>query len=213
MNILYLDVASHAGTLACVTKEKTVAIETIDHRIDDAELVKRIESIIGKAGWQYKDLTHIACATGPGGFTSLRVGVAAANALSWSLKIPSAEVRLWEVYEKREKRKDEREKLKTESGNIWLHSTKKTHVFMKSGKDIEPICMTLEELEKRLVVSGKRLVKSWIGELIQEHQEFVAKLGLTPAPVADLSAVLPSLLSNLPYSPNTTLLPWYGRGW
>lgn len=205
MNILYLDVASHNGTLACVTDKKVIAIDAVDHRIDDAELIKRIEEILKKAEWEYADLTHLACVTGPGGFTSLRVGVAAGNALAWALKIPVADVKLWEVYEERKEAKDAQETKET----VWLHSTKKTHVFFKTTHDAEPKCVSLDEL--RDAVENAKF--SWIGELIPEHQEFVRQLGMTEIPVAPLQDLQPSFLSGLRYSEDVTLLPWYGRGW
>ena len=97
-SILFIDLASNHGTLACVAEDRTVALHSIDHRIGDHELIPVLEALLKKAKWQYTDLTHIACVTGPGGFTSLRSGVTLANTLSDQLQIPLCGIHLSDVY-------------------------------------------------------------------------------------------------------------------
>lgn len=45
-------------------------------------LVLMVEGVLAKAGLDYADCDLIACAVGPGGFTSVRVGLAAARAMA-----------------------------------------------------------------------------------------------------------------------------------
>lgn len=51
-------------------------------------LLPFIDETLKKEGKTIKDLTAIEVHTGPGSFTGLRVGVAVAQALAWSLKLP-----------------------------------------------------------------------------------------------------------------------------
>ena len=51
-------------------------------------LLPMIVKILKKAKIEFKDLTAIEVNPGPGSFTGTRVGVAVANALGYSLKIP-----------------------------------------------------------------------------------------------------------------------------
>ena len=68
--------------------------EGLDRSIDDigkghAELLfPRIEALLARNGLSYADLTRIAVTTGPGSFTGLRVGLAAARGLGLTLAIP-----------------------------------------------------------------------------------------------------------------------------
>ncbi|TSC59083.1 MAG: Universal bacterial protein YeaZ [Candidatus Peregrinibacteria bacterium Greene0416_19] len=101
MRAFFLDLASNDGLLACVTPEQVVASVPVDHRIDDADLVPLIERTLADAGWEYKDVARVACVTGPGGFTSLRVAVAAVNAMAGVLGIPVCGIHLSEVYRSR----------------------------------------------------------------------------------------------------------------
>ncbi|MDD5751468.1 MAG: tRNA (adenosine(37)-N6)-threonylcarbamoyltransferase complex dimerization subunit type 1 TsaB [Candidatus Peribacteraceae bacterium] len=98
MRILFIDLASHNGLLACVTEHHVVASVPLDHRVDDGELMTMLEKVLQEAGWKFADLTHVACVTGPGGFMSLRVAVALANTLVHQLKIPGTGVHLSDVY-------------------------------------------------------------------------------------------------------------------
>ena len=52
------------------------------------ELAPAVDELFKRTGFQPADLTGVAVATGPGSFTSLRIGLAAAKGLALALKIP-----------------------------------------------------------------------------------------------------------------------------
>ena len=203
MHTLFLDLASHgsstltagSGLIAAIADDRIVASESLDHRVDDAELVPAVESILKKAGWSYSDLTQIACVIGPGGFTSLRVAVALANTLSSQLKIPACGLHLSDVYAAR-----------SSAPALWLHSTKKTELFVRVAHE-EPRCINLDEL-KVIIKKGM----TWMGELIPEHQKIIDVVGALQASLRSLEEVLPGFLSAQKYE-KRILQPWYGRGW
>lgn len=56
------------------------------------ELLVRIDGLLADEGLDAHDLAGIVVGTGPGAFTGLRVGVATAKALAWSLRLPIAGV-------------------------------------------------------------------------------------------------------------------------
>ena len=202
---LFLDLGSNQGSIACVDGG-LARLTPVDHRVDDAALTRLLEDSVAGAGWTWKDLGRVACVTGPGGFTSLRVGVAAVNALVYALGIPAAGIRLDSLYEARAKG------FPTSpagfAGFHWLHSTKKTLVFHKSvPSSAEPQCLELGALPGALASGG-----SWAGELLPEHRTIAEAAGLTELPLAPMESVLPAVLDALEYS-GATLEPWYGRGW
>lgn len=51
-------------------------------------LLELIIKVLKKADLDFKNLTGIEVETGPGSYTGLKVGVAVANALAYSLNIP-----------------------------------------------------------------------------------------------------------------------------
>jgi len=69
-----------------------VGIESRMYETDAREeksqrLLPFIDEMLKKEGLTLKDITEIQVHTGPGSFTGLRVGVATANALGWTLGI------------------------------------------------------------------------------------------------------------------------------
>jgi tRNA threonylcarbamoyladenosine biosynthesis protein TsaB len=189
--------------LACGTEKEVIAAFPVDHRIDDAELMTHVEGVLKKAGWSYADLTHLACVIGPGGFTSLRVGVALANALGHQLKIPLTGVHLSDLY--RARMENGKWTLRQAQGenSYWLHSTKKSELFIRGKEFTEPTLITLDDLQKMNV-------GAWMGELIPEQQKLVehtSQVELQP-----VSEILPKFLSRQSFN-HGILQPWYGRGW
>src|SRR6266404_2143129 len=56
-------------------------------------LMPMIESALAEAGADFADLDRVAVTTGPGSFTGVRVGIAAARGLALALDIPAVGVR------------------------------------------------------------------------------------------------------------------------
>lgn len=204
MHCLYLNLASHAGLLACVGDDTIAASAEIDHRVDDSALVPQVEELLKKADWSYQDLTNIACIIGPGGFTSLRVAVALANTLSHQLNIPSCGVHLSDLYFLR--LPSPPAPLPRGEGRLWLHSTKKSELFIRESGS-EPRCVTIDEL-KTILKKGM----GWMGELISEQRKIADEAGAREAPLISVTDVLPAFLRKQQYK-KEILKPWYGRGW
>jgi tRNA threonylcarbamoyl adenosine modification protein YeaZ len=201
MRCIFIDLASHAGLLACASGERLVASDEVDHRLGDHELVPRIEQVLRKAGWSCRDLTHVACVVGPGGFTSLRVAVACANTLSDQLRIPSAGVHLSDLCA-----------ACAEGDFLWLHSTKREELFVRGFGSLsqrwpEAVHLRLGDFLER-APEGAR----WAGELLPEHEAAMRGHGMSPAAHAPVGAVLPGFLSTIHFE-QKALLPWYGREW
>lgn len=199
---LFLDLGSNKGTLACVNDQLIVHLVTIDHRIDDASLMGLIERTVKDAGWSYQDLNRIACVVGPGGFTSLRVGVATANALADALEIPMCGVHLSDVYAARMTND-----AMANDQFVWFHSTKKNELFIRGPGIPEPQHITLDQLPAHLRKGGE-----WMGELIPDQKSIVENAGMKEATLRPLQEILPAFLATQDYK-RQILQPWYGRGW
>ena len=91
MRILAID-TSLAAASACVFESAsgvTLARETSEMaRGQDQAILPMIDRVVGSAGGGTKALERIAVAVGPGSFTGIRIGVAAARAIGLALNIP-----------------------------------------------------------------------------------------------------------------------------
>jgi len=202
MKTLFLDLASHDGLLACIEGDAVAADVAIDRRIADHELMPIFDGALRDAGWKLSDIERIACVTGPGGFTSLRVAVSFVNALAWTLSVPAAAIHLSDLLRA----------TTQEDDLLWLHSTKREQLFCRGfGKHaqawLEPECLTLSRFEEACPAGA-----SWIGELIPDHRAIADRLSFKEAKRRPTADVLPALVDELRYG-REILRPWYGRGW
>ena len=212
---LFLDTASKEPSLALCSKEETLALKprTLHRRVrghvpqKDSTLIPTLEALLRDAGVTYEDLTHLACVIGPGGFTSLRIGVATANTLAYALGLPSVGVHLSDLWARRVQcvQKSVQKSVHT---FLWLHSTRKTQLFVRGYGSFEKQYPepTLVELEEAMKLKGP-----YVGELIEEHQR--ALTGCEPideTSIVLLKDMLPKFLRDLPYK-KQQLVPWYGR--
>ena len=63
-------------------------------------LMVMAEDMLKQCGYTAQDVTHVAVAAGPGSFTGVRIGVAAAKGLAWGLQVP-----LTHLFERKKKKK------------------------------------------------------------------------------------------------------------
>ena len=91
MPILGLDTATAPGSVALADAGRLLAERTLAERRGHArDLLSRVDALIAEAGLSPRRLTGIGVAVGPGSFTGLRIGMATAKGLAYSLQIPLA---------------------------------------------------------------------------------------------------------------------------
>lgn len=89
MFVLALDSATLAASAAVITAEKLVAERFINTKLTHSEtLLPIIQQVLLDAGITPQELGGIAVTCGPGSFTGLRIGLAAAKGLAQVLECP-----------------------------------------------------------------------------------------------------------------------------
>jgi tRNA threonylcarbamoyladenosine biosynthesis protein TsaB len=88
MLILAFDTATSVATSALVQDGKTLA----ERRSIPARVLEDLDELLREVGVEATRLDGLAVGTGPGSFTGLRMGLAAARALSFALDVPVAGV-------------------------------------------------------------------------------------------------------------------------
>jgi tRNA threonylcarbamoyl adenosine modification protein YeaZ len=82
MNILAFDTTHGYCSVAIATDHKPILSTRIEETSRQAELlIPTIESLLTTSGLHYSDLDVLAVTTGPGSFTGVRIGLAAAQGL------------------------------------------------------------------------------------------------------------------------------------
>ncbi|MFA6039612.1 MAG: tRNA (adenosine(37)-N6)-threonylcarbamoyltransferase complex dimerization subunit type 1 TsaB [Candidatus Peribacteraceae bacterium] len=223
MNTLFLDLAGNPGLVACVTDDAVVSLKEVDRRISDADLLPLLEALLAEARWSKEGIGRVACVTGPGGFTSLRVAAAFANALAFSLNVPVAGIHLSELCAVRVSAptplppppSGEGERGgegKKHTNFLWLHSTKKIELFVRGFGSFAKAFPEAAWMDLGKLGDAYPSGAPWTGELLSDHERFLSSRGAVRAEMKDVKEVLPVFLKSLKYG-EKNVVPWYGRKW
>ena len=87
--LLHIDTAVQSASV-CLSEDENVLAELVNPSERDSAswLHLAIQDLLQKNGKQFQDLSAIAVSAGPGSYTGLRVGMAAAKGLCYALDIP-----------------------------------------------------------------------------------------------------------------------------
>jgi len=86
MNILAFETSIGNCSVALFANNKEYYLESKNKMMQSEELIIMVNQILNDNNISYKQLTAIACSIGPGSFTGIRVGIAAARGMKKALK-------------------------------------------------------------------------------------------------------------------------------
>jgi len=174
--ILGLDCSLGNCSVAVLADGKIVAKEFEEmQRGQAAALVPMIDSVLRQADLDYGDLTQIVVTNGPGSFTGVRIGLAAAHGLSVALGLPVAGLLSLDVLASQ---------APLDKDVVAIVVVRDDEAFVKLSEKNEPVVMGKEELEKALL-QGECFVASHVKRpfesveadlVVQLDAEMVVKL-------------------------------------
>jgi tRNA threonylcarbamoyladenosine biosynthesis protein TsaB len=96
--ILALETATEKGSLALAAADRVLLEYSLESHGDYlTRLMPGVAAILRHTGKEVSDLAGVAVSVGPGNFTGLRIGLATAKTLAWSLGCPLVPVPTMEV--------------------------------------------------------------------------------------------------------------------
>ncbi len=207
MKILAIDTALPAVS-ACVLTEgatRTDAEETLGMERGHAEaLIPLIERVLGHIEGGYASIDRVAVTVGPGSFTGLRVGIAAARAIALAWSVPAVGVSTLAALAAPLILEDKpgvvAVAVDAKHGHVFFaafHSDGRIFVmprFAAKEQAIEELSRNLGEGPLRLAGSGAPLlaIEAWkrgfdaetIGDRVAPDIAYVARLGLLADPAS-----------------------------
>lgn len=203
---LILDLASTDPWVGCVHQGRAT-VRALPEKRDEAALLPAVHAFLRDVMGQDDPLSRIErilAVTGPGGFMSLRVGIALANALAWGLHIPLAGIHLSDLWAAR---------CTHAHDVLWLHSTKRDALFVRGCGACaelwpEPTLISLTDLQATLHARSPSRM-SFVGDVLPAMRETLPMLSSLREP-DDLVTILPSVVNTCTYHV-VPLEPWYGR--
>lgn len=86
MKILAIDTTGMVASVAIVDETKTIGVISTNYKKTHAEtLMPMVDDLVKTVELDLSDISYIACSSGPGSFTGLRIGVATAKGLAFGL--------------------------------------------------------------------------------------------------------------------------------
>ena len=97
--LLAIDTTGPFCSVAIARGERVIAEQSDEIGRGHAEhLMPMLENVLSSNAVEWTDITQIACTTGPGSFTGLRVGLATARGLALALNCPCIGVSVFECF-------------------------------------------------------------------------------------------------------------------
>jgi tRNA threonylcarbamoyladenosine biosynthesis protein TsaB len=88
--ILAIDCATGPCSVAIWDGSRIAAyVENLKPVMQSASLIPMVETALKQSGMVYKDIGLVAATVGPGSFTGIRVGLAAAKGIAYAANVPS----------------------------------------------------------------------------------------------------------------------------
>ncbi len=88
MKLLALDSATLMAGVAAWQDGATVAVRRTRVTVHSDSLLTMVDEVLREAGWTPRQLDGVACASGPGSFTGLRISLATAKGLCFAVGCP-----------------------------------------------------------------------------------------------------------------------------
>ena len=132
-------------------------VSRLSPRSASSSIAELTQSLLESANLGIRDMTHIAVDIGPGGFTSVRVGVTFAKCLAWSLAVPLTARTSFE--------------LMNHEGTLGVPVRKGTWLVSRSGNVVETCTVVPEECRGYGLGTGEDLWPSatLFGRLADGH--------------------------------------------
>ena len=105
MKVLAIDTTGLVASVALVTEEKVVGEFTLNHAMTHSQtIMPLVERLTDMLGFDLAEVECIACASGPGSFTGLRIGAATAKGLAYALNkkiaaVPTLDALAYNVFD------------------------------------------------------------------------------------------------------------------
>jgi tRNA threonylcarbamoyladenosine biosynthesis protein TsaB len=162
VRVLVIDTCGEVGSVALCNGELVVAAEMLVARGSSSALLPAVARLLAVQGWGLAELDGVGVVSGPGSFTGVRVGLAAAKGLCEAAGLPLAAVSRLEVLADAAGLQDGCAVLDAGRGEIYLR-------VVAAGKEM--LC-GLDEARGiaaggRVVVAEERMLEAFAGMQVE----------------------------------------------
>jgi tRNA threonylcarbamoyladenosine biosynthesis protein TsaB len=178
--ILLIDTCGEGPAVALCEGTVLVCVRELPQKSASAELVSAVRELLAEAGWALGDMAGVGVVNGPGSFTGLRTGLAAAKGFCEAAALPLAAVSRLEVLCKAE---DALAALDAGRGQVYVREGATGREWMCGLEGL------IEAAAGRRVAVAEEKVLAFLGGRLEEGMVVLRRLQISDA--------LPAVLRNL----------------
>lgn len=134
--LLLIDTCGETAGVALSVGDQVLIAEDLARGTASAEIVSAVRRLLLQAGWQLQDLHAVGVVTGPGSFTGIRAGLAAAKGLCEATGLPLAAVSRLEVLADAASLQDGFAALDAGRGEVYLREQPSRREWLSSTDDL-----------------------------------------------------------------------------
>lgn len=184
VRVLLMDTCGETGSVALAEASTIVAAAELPARAASSALLANVRKLMEQAGWTLASLAGVGVANGPGSFTGVRVGLAAAKGLCESRGLPLAAVSRLQVLAETAGLERGYAVLDAGRGEVYVRRVSGSEGARESLYGVEELLANAKG--QRVVLAEQRLLES-LATLQPELHGLHAKAAL-PAVLRSLAA-------------------------
>lgn len=175
-----IETSTNIGSVACVANGRPVCDRVFKEGLAHGQdLLKEIDACVREAEWTKSDIELVAVSVGPGSYTGLRVGVAAAKGLAYALDIPVISVCSLDVMAENGPRTADHVAVVVDARRSQIYGSVYANVGFSFHRERGPVLSSPEEF-----VSTLETPVFVLGDAIEKYPQVFAMRGLQGMPQA-----------------------------
>lgn len=166
MICLAINTATALNSIALLSETALIDEKNWQGERNQAEVLQpHISDLLTKNNLQWQDITHLIVVKGPGAFTSLRVGIVAANAIAFALNVPIYGLSTFDLFDSVKGSSD----LSNQKAALFLSAGKDRAYFLEDSNFDENLYSLSSIIEK---ITTEHILTVY-GDLSEEQSQFL----------------------------------------
>lgn len=151
MNTIAIETSSSVGSVACVAHGRPIHERNFTKGlVHGRELLVELDKCMREVDWKRSDIELVAVSVGPGSYTGLRVGVAAAKALAYALRVQVIAVPSLDVIAENGPKTADHVAVAVDARREQVYASFYTNVAFSFFREDGPLVLSPQEFAERL---------------------------------------------------------------
>lgn len=155
MKTIAIETSSSVGSVACIAHGRPICERNFTKGlVHGRELMVELDELLREVDWKKSDIELVAVSVGPGSYTGLRVGVAAAKAICYALRVQVIAVGSLDVIAENGPKTADHVAVAVDARREQVYASFYTNVAFSFFREDGPLVLSPQEFAERLERPG-----------------------------------------------------------